>query len=181
MISIAETRLPGVVMITPRVFGDSRGHFKETYQARDYSEFGIDATFVQDNFSRSSCGVLRGLHFQVTQPQGKLVSCLSGRVFDVAVDINPESSTFRQWVGVELSDENHQQLYIPPGYAHGFCVISDTADFHYKCTAYYDPSDEAGIRWDDPAIDIDWPLASPMLSEKDGNLPNLDVYLESLA
>ena len=181
MISIAETRLSGVVVITPRVFGDRRGHFKETYQARDYLKFGIDATFVQDNFSRSSRGVLRGLHFQVTRPQGKLVSCLSGRVFDVVVDINPDSNTFRQWVGVELSDENHQQLYIPPGYAHGFCVLSDTADFHYKCTAYYDPSDEAGVFWADSGINIAWPCSAPLLSAKDRQLPTLDVYLESLA
>ena len=180
MLVVKETDLPGVILITPRVFGDSRGHFKQAFHAAEYAELGIVGPFVQDNFSRSSRGVLRGLHFQVRRPQGKLVSCLGGCVFDVAVDINPASPTFRRWVGFELSDENHRQLYIPPGYAHGFCVLSDTADFHYKCTEFYDPLDEAGVNWGDPTVGIDWSVQYPVLSEKDRQLPSLDVYLESL-
>lgn len=181
MIRIAETDLPGVLLITPTVFGDDRGHFKETYRSDVYHEAGVCEKFVQDNFSRSSTGVLRGLHFQELWPQGKLVSCLRGRIFDVAVDIDPGSVTFRQWVGCELSDQNHQQLYIPPGYAHGFCVLSESADFHYKCTDYYNPADEAGVRWDDAAIGIDWPIHEPLLSKKDRALPSLDIYLNGLA
>ena len=179
MLSVNETILPGVLLLTPAVFGDGRGHFKETFRANAYTDVGIDVLFVQDNFSRSSGGVLRGLHFQVSQPQGKLVSCLRGRVFDVAVDIDPESSTFQRWVGFELSDQNHRQLYIPAGYAHGFCVLSESADFFYKCTDYYNPADEAGIRWDDPQVGIDWPLSEPTLSDKDANLQSLADYLDS--
>ena len=170
---ITETKLAGVLIIEPLVFGDSRGFVKETFQAERYREAGIEYTFVQDNYSRSQKGVLRGLHFQVTKPQGKLVSCPKGAVFDVAVDIDPESTTYGQYVGVELTEENHKQLWVPPGYAHGFCVLSETADFQYKCTDYYDPSDEGGVIWNDPDVAIEWPIADPSLSNKDAILPTL--------
>ena len=170
---ITETKLAGVLIIEPKVFGDSRGFFKETFQAERYREAGIEYTFVQDNYSRSQKGVLRGLHFQITKPQGKLVSCPKGAVFDVAVDIDPESTTYGQYVGVELTEENHKQLWVPPGYAHGFCVLSETADFQYKCTDYYDPSDEGGVIWNDPDVAIEWPISDPSLSNKDAILPTL--------
>ena len=170
---ITETKLAGVLIIEPKVFGDARGFFKETFQAERYQEAGIEYTFVQDNYSRSQKGVLRGLHFQITKPQGKLVSCPKGAVFDVAVDIDPESTTYGQYVGVELTEENHKQLWVPPGYAHGFCVLSETADFQYKCTDYYDPSDEGGVIWSDPDVAIEWPIAHPSLSSKDAILPTL--------
>jgi len=171
--NVTETKLAGVLIIEPKVFGDSRGFFKETFQAERYREAGIEYTFVQDNYSRSQKGVLRGLHFQITKPQGKLVSCPKGAVFDVAVDIDPESTTYGQYVGVELTEENHKQLWVPPGYAHGFCVLSETADFEYKCTDYYDPSDEGGVIWNDPDVAIDWPIDQPLLSDKDSKLPTL--------
>lgn len=175
--NVIETNLPGVRLIEPDVYGDARGFFMETFHERRYrEEVGIDATFVQDNCSRSAQGVLRGLHFQISQPQGKLVFVTAGSVFDVAVDIDPDSDTFRQWYGVELSADNHLQLYIPPGYAHGFYVTSEIADFQYKCTTFYAPNDEGGIRWDDPDIGIDWPLGDsvPLVSEKDQKLPRLE-------
>lgn len=170
---IAETSLPGVLIIEPKVFGDHRGFFKETFQVERYKEAGIVLPFVQDNHSRSQKGVLRGLHLQKTHPQGKLVSCSSGAVYDVAVDIDPNSPTFGQHVGVELTEDNHLQLWIPPGYAHGFCVLTDTADFQYKCTDLYHPEDESGLIWNDPDVNIDWPVDSPNLSEKDLKLPSL--------
>ena len=171
--NVTETKLAGVLIFEPKVFGDSRGFFKETFQSERYREAGIEYTFVQDNYSRSQKGVLRGLHFQITKPQGKLVSCPKGAVFDVAVDIDPESTTYGQYVGVELTEENHKQLWVPPGYAHGFCVLSETADFQYKCTDYYDPSDEGGVIWNDPDVAIEWPIANPSLSSKDALLPTL--------
>ena len=171
--NVTETKLAGVLIVEPKVFGDARGFFKETFQAERYREAGIEYTFVQDNYSRSQKGVLRGLHFQITKPQGKLVSCPKGAVFDVAVDIDPESTTYSQYVGVELTEENHKQLWVPPGYAHGFCVLSETADFQYKCTDYYDPSDEGGVIWNDPDVAIEWPIADPSLSSKDALLPTL--------
>ena len=171
--NVTETKLAGVLIIEPKVFGDSRGFFKETFQAERYREAGIEYTFVQDNYSRSQKGVLRGLHFQITKPQGKLVSCSKGAVFDVAVDIDPESRTYGQYVGIELTEENHKQLWVPPGYAHGFCVLSETADFQYKCTDYYDPSDEGGVIWNDPDVAIEWPITHPSLSSKDALLPTL--------
>jgi len=171
--NITETKLAGVLIIEPKVFGDSRGFFKETFQAERYREAGIEYTFVQDNYSRSQKGVLRGLHFQIIKPQGKLVSCPKGAVFDVAMDIDPESTTYGQYVGVELTEENHKQLWVPPGYAHGFCVLSETADFQYKCTDYYDPSDEGGVIWNDPDVAIEWPINQPLLSDKDAKLPSL--------
>jgi dTDP-4-dehydrorhamnose 3,5-epimerase len=164
---VIETHLEGVLIIEPDVFGDHRGFFLESYQKKRYQQAGINFDFVQDNHSRSSHGVLRGLHFQIKKPQGKLVSCTRGVVFDVAVDINPKSPTCGQYIGIELSEENHKQLWIPPGFAHGFCVISDFADFHYKCTDYYDPDDEGGLIWNDPDIAIDWPIIQPKLSPKD--------------
>ena len=171
--NVRETKLAGVLIIEPKVFGDARGFFKETFQSERYREAGIEYTFVQDNYSRSQKGVLRGLHFQITKPQGKLVSCTKGAVFDVAVDIDPNSTTYGQYVGVELTEENHKQLWVPPGYAHGFCVLSETADFQYKCTDYYDPSDEGGVIWNDPDVAIEWPIADPSLSNKDAILPTL--------
>lgn len=171
---VTETKLPGVLIIEPKVFGDHRGFFKETYQAERYKEAGLTLPFVQDNHSRSQKGVLRGLHLQKTRPQGKLVSCSSGAVYDVAVDVDPNSETFGKFVGVELSADNHLQLWIPPGYAHGFCVLTDTADFQYKCTDLYYPEDEIGILWCDPEIGIDWPIKKPILSNKDQMLPTLN-------
>lgn len=170
---VTETNLEGVLIIEPKVFGDQRGFFKETFQSERYKEAGIDLPFVQDNHSRSQKGVLRGLHLQKSRPQGKLVSCSAGAVFDVAVDVDPESSTFGQYVGIELSAENHKQLWIPPGYAHGFCVLSEMADFQYKCTDLYFPEDEGGLIWNDPAVNIDWPIKNPFLSDKDLKLPTL--------
>ncbi|KAA0874378.1 dTDP-4-dehydrorhamnose 3,5-epimerase [Nitrincola tapanii] len=171
---VTETKLPGVKMITPDVYGDERGFFKETFSARRYlHEVGINLAFVQDNHSRSARGVLRGLHFQKTRPQGKLVSVTRGSVFDVAVDIDPNSSTFGLYVGVELSELNQQQLWIPPGYAHGFCVLSEFADFYYKCTDYYDPTDEGGLAWNCPTVGIEWPVQDPVLSVKDAAYPSL--------
>ena len=171
---VIETRLAGVRIIEPRVHGDSRGFFVETFQAERYRlDAGIDLPFVQDNHSRSGRGVLRGMHSQRKRPQGKLVRVARGAVFDVAVDIDPRSATFGKWVGVTLSDENCRQLWVPPGYAHGFVVLSDVADFEYKCTDYYDPSDEVGVMWNDPDVGIVWPLEDPLLSAKDQKLPSL--------
>jgi dTDP-4-dehydrorhamnose 3,5-epimerase len=171
---VIKTKLEGVVIIKPKVFGDERGFFLETFQQDRYKEMaGIESPFVQDNHSRSSKGVLRGLHFQKTKPQGKLVRVVRGEVYDVAVDINPNSPTFGQYEGVILSEENKHQFWVPPGYAHGFAVLSDTADFEYKCTDYYDPTDEGGLIWNDPTVAIDWPLENPSLSEKDAILPTL--------
>ncbi len=171
---ITTTQLAGVVLIEPKVFGDARGFFLETFNAQRYAKIaGIGAVFVQDNQSFSAKGVLRGLHFQRQYPQGKLVYVTSGSVFDVAVDIRKDSPTFKQWVGVTLTAENHQQFYIPPGFAHGFCVLSETAHFHYKCTEYYHPEDEGSVRWNDPEIQIEWPIDSPLLSAKDADAPLL--------
>lgn len=170
---ITTTALPGVLIIEPKAFGDARGFLLETFQSERYARAGITQPFVQDNHSRSQRGVLRGLHLQPSRPQGKLVSVSRGAVFDVAVDINPQSATFGEHVGIELNDDNHLQLWIPPGYAHGFCVLSDVADFQYKCTDFYDPTDETGLIWNDPDVNIAWPLHSPLLSAKDQQLPRL--------
>jgi len=167
-VKIKQTNLDGVLHIEPKVFGDARGFFLETYNKQRYMEAGFpDVEFVQDNHSRSSKGVLRGLHYQINNPQGKLVQVATGTVFDVAVDIRLGSPTFGQWYGCVLSVENHHQLWIPPKFAHGFCVLSDTADFIYKCTDYYNPADEGGLLWNDPALGIDWQLDAPLLSDKD--------------
>jgi len=171
---VIETRLPGVRIIEPKVHGDARGFFVESFQAERYrQEAGIELPFVQDNHSRSTRGVLRGLHAQQPRPQGKLVRVSRGEVFDVAVDINPGSKTFGQWVGAVLSDTNHRQLWVPPGYAHGFVVLSELADFEYKCTDYYLPAAEIGVIWNDPEVGIEWPVENPRLSEKDLKLPTL--------
>lgn len=164
------TRIPEVKLIKPKAFGDDRGFFMETWNARAFAEAGIDATFVQDNHSRSVKNTLRGLHYQIKHPQGKLVRCTRGEVFDVAVDLRQSSPTFGQWVGEFLSEENRYQLWVPPGFAHGFLVMSETADFQYKCTDYYAPEYERAIHWNDKNLSIEWPLSSsdsPLLSEKD--------------
>lgn len=171
---IIKTKLKDCVIIEPKVFGDERGFFMETYQEGRYINVGIKERFVQDNRSRSTQNVLRGLHFQKTKPQGKLVTVTHGEVFDVAVDLRPESKTFGEYEAVILSGENKLQFYVPPGFAHGFCVLSESADFQYKCTDYYDPNDESGIRWDDPRINIEWPITNPLLSDKDKIQPLLD-------
>jgi dTDP-4-dehydrorhamnose 3,5-epimerase len=177
---VIETRLPGVLIIEPKVFGDRRGFFLETFHRQRYQELaGIHHTFVQDNHSRSRRGVLRGLHCQVRRPQGKLVRVARGEVFDVVADINPSSPTFRQWIGVSLSDENGRQMWIPPGYAHGFLTLSDVADFEYKCTDYYDPSSEGGVIWNDAELKITWPSDDPIVSDKDAKLPTLAEYVKA--
>src|ERR1051326_1029997 len=155
------TELAGVVVIAPRVFDDERGFFMETFQRQKFAAAGIDLEFVQDNHSRSRRGVLRGLHYQLAHPQGKLVRAVSGSIFDVAVDLRRGSPTFGSWYGCELTDSNRRQIYIPPGFAHGFCVLSDTADVIYKCTELYHPEDERTLLWNDPALGIQWPVADP--------------------
>ncbi|MEN4831546.1 MULTISPECIES: dTDP-4-dehydrorhamnose 3,5-epimerase [Pantoea] len=165
---IIDTKIADVKIIEPKVFGDERGFFLETFQSEKYKRaLNIEGEFVQDNHSRSARNVLRGLHFQRNNPQGKLVRVVRGEVYDVAVDIRPESPTYKQWVGVYLSEENKTQFWVPPGLAHGFVVISEYADFEYKCTNYYDPSSEGCLAWNDPELGIDWPVSEPILSEKD--------------
>jgi dTDP-4-dehydrorhamnose 3,5-epimerase len=173
--NVIETALPGVKLIEPKVFGDDRGFFLESWNAATFAAAGLDLAFVQDNHSRSARGVLRGLHYQLANPQGKLVRVTQGAVFDVAVDIRRSSPHFGQWIGYELSDANKRMLYVPPGFAHGFVVLSDSADFLYKCTALYDPVSDRGIRFDDPAIGIAWPDTgvTPQLSGKDAVAPLL--------
>ena len=170
---ISETELPGVLLLEPKRFGDDRGFFMELFQEKRYAEAGIPGPFVQDNFSRSAKGILRGLHFQQPHAQGKLVQVFAGAVYDVAVDIRRGSPTFGRWVGMELSADNRRQLWVPPGFAHGFCVLSESADFHYKCTDFYSPASEHGIAWDDPDLGIPWPVKSPLLSPKDSVAPRL--------
>ena len=174
------TKLTGVVIVEPAVFEDPRGYFLETYHAGKYAKGGIHGPFVQDNFSHSVRGTLRGLHYQLKHAQGKLVMALKGRVFDVAVDIRKGSPTFKQWVGIELSGENKRQLYVPSGFAHGFCVLSETADVLYKCSDVYSPDDERGIIWNDPTIAIAWPIADPLLSRKDGAYKHLADMMHEL-
>jgi dTDP-4-dehydrorhamnose 3,5-epimerase len=171
---ISHSKLKGCVIIEPRVFGDDRGFFLETFQAFRYEqEAGISLPFVQDNHSRSARGVLRGLHFQKTKPQGKLVRVVRGEVYDVAVDIREGSPTFGEWESVILSEDNKKQFWVPPGFAHGFVVLSATADFEYKCTDYYDPNDEGSILWSDPDLNIPWPITNPVLSTKDESAKRL--------
>ncbi|MER3422073.1 MAG: dTDP-4-dehydrorhamnose 3,5-epimerase [Nitrospiraceae bacterium] len=162
-----ETELKGIILVEPDVHKDPRGFFLETYHAKKYADGGITGPFVQDNYSYSVQGTLRGLHYQLKYSQGKLVTVFDGTVYDVAVDIRRGSPTFGKWLGVELSAENKRQLYIPPGFAHGFCTLSKTAGFAYKCTHFYVPEDERGIIWNDPTIQIAWPVAEPLLSAKD--------------
>jgi len=178
---IIETSLPGVLIIEPKVFPDARGFFVETYQRERYRSMGLTAEFVQDNLSFSSRGVLRGVHCQNPHAQGKLVQVLQGEVWDVAVDIRRNSPHFGQWTAVTLSSETKNQFYLPPGFAHGFCVLSETALFAYKCTDIYYPGAEVGFRWDDPEVGIAWPVREPILSDKDGRLPYLrDIPVERL-
>jgi len=165
--NVIAVELRGLLIIEPKVFGDARGFFMETWNEQRYREAGLDARFVQDNLSFSRRGALRGLHFQNPAPQGKLVSVLEGEVFDVAVDLRRSSPTFGKWHGLTLSSENKRQFFVPPGFAHGFAVMSDKALFHYKCTELYSPGNELTIRWDDPDVGIRWPLQNPTLSEKD--------------
>ncbi len=160
-------KLEGVLLVTPQIFGDDRGFFMETYNQEKAIDLGLPASFVQDNHSKSSKGVLRGLHYQCPQWQGKLVRVVQGEIFDVAVDIRSGSPTFGQWVGYVLNDENKQQLYVPEGFAHGFVVTSDTAEVVYKCTSLYEPEQEGSLLWNDPDIGIEWPVESPLLSGKD--------------
>lgn len=171
--NVSPTKLPGVLVIEPDIHGDERGFFLETWRASRYAGHGLPERFVQDNLSLSARGVLRGLHCQHPQGQGKLVTVLEGEVFDVAVDIRHGSPSFGQWVGVRLDGRSKRQLYIPAGFAHGFCVISEQALFMYKCTAEYNPQTEFSVAWDDPAIGIDWPAEAPRLSEKDRRAPRL--------
>jgi len=176
-----KTALPGCIIVEPQVFGDARGFFYESYNEHKYRDAGIDRRFVQSNVSRSARGVLRGLHYQWPRPQGKLVSVLEGEVYDVAVDIRQGSPTFGQWAAVMLTAENHRHFWIPEGFAHGFCVVSEVATFSYQCTDLYAPQSEGGIRWDDPAIGIDWPISDALLSEKDAKASLLaDVGMDRL-
>ncbi len=174
---VIESRLKGVYLIKPRVFEDPRGFFFESYNQDRYKDQGIDVDFVQDNYSRSTGGVLRGMHYQIKRGQAKLVWVPQGEVFDVAVDLRKDSSTFGQWDGYTLSSKNKHQLFVPAGFAHGYCVMSKTADFAYKCSDYYFPEDEGGLIWNDPKVGIEWPIEDPVLSEKDQNHPTLEKTL----
>ena len=173
--NIIQTRLPGVLLIEPQVFGDHRGFFMEAYHSEKYSEAGIPPRFVQDNLSASQQGTLRGLHLQHPHGQGKLVQVLEGEVFDVAVDVRIGSPTFGSWVGEYLSAANRRQLWVPEGFAHGFCVTSERALFSYKCTDFYHPETELSVRWNDPALAIEWPLIDVLLSRKDAEAPTLSA------
>jgi dTDP-4-dehydrorhamnose 3,5-epimerase len=170
---VVRTAPEGIMIIEPQVYRDSRGYFLETYQADRYYNAGFPESFVQDNLSFSTKGTLRGLHFQIQRPQAKLVQAVTGEIFDAAVDIRPGSKTFGQWAGVLLSEQNKRQVFIPAGFAHGFCVLSASAHFLYKCTEFYNPDDEGGIIWSDPSIGIDWPIGEPIISEKDRAFPSL--------
>jgi len=175
-VNIIETALPGVLIIEPDVFPDSRGFFLEGFNAARYARYGIPGeghVFVQENATRSHHGVLRGLHFQINHPQGKLFSVSAGRVFDVIADVNPDSQNFLQWISMELSDDNHRQVWVPPGYAHGICVLSETADVHYRCTDYFDAQDSGGVAWDDAQLAIGWPVVEPLLSDRDRALTSI--------
>ena len=178
--NVVHSDLPGLLVIEPKAYGDARGFFFESYHRERYHSAGIRAEFVQDNVSRSCRGTLRGLHYQMTQPQGKLVFVTRGEVFDVAVDLRQSSPTFGRWFGTILNDENHRQLYVPPGFAHGFCVTSESADFCYKCTEFYNPTNERTLMWNDPAIGVVWPVIEPrIVSPKDQRgtrLSDADVF-----
>ena len=176
-----RTDLPGVLVIESEVFRDPRGYFLETFHERKYREAGIPHSFVQDNQSRSTRGTLRGLHAQLRKPQGKLIRTLRGEIFDVAVDIRPGSPTFGKWTAATLRADDFRQMFIPPGFAHGFCVLSEVAEVAYKCTDFYDPADEIGFRWNDPEVGIAWPIRDPLLSSKDAALPTLAELRRHLA
>ena len=177
---VLPTELAGVMLVEPKVWGDQRGFFLETYHAEKYAQGGITATFVQDNHSNSLKGTLRGLHAQLRHPQGKLVRAVQGEIFDVAVDIRPGSPTLGKWVGERLSGENFAQLYVPPGFAHGFCVLSERVDVEYKCTDVYRRDDEITVAWNDPAIGVEWPVSEPLLSDKDRAAPRLSELTDRL-
>jgi len=180
-VSFEKTPLDGVVICEVERYGDDRGFFMETFHAGRYDEAGITKNFVQDNFSHSERGVLRGLHYQINKPQAKLVSVVHGEIYDVAVDIRKGSETFGKWFGITLSSENRKQLYVPEGFAHGFCVVSERADVSYKCTDLYSPEDERSLLWSDPSVGIDWPLKEASLSGKDEAAPRLaDINEEDL-
>ena len=179
-VRVIPTDLPGVLILEPIVHRDDRGFFLETYHEQRFAAAGIAGPFVQDNHSRSVKGTLRGLHAQVRRPQGKLVRAVEGEMFDVAVDIRRASATFGRWVGVRLSGENFRQLYVPPGFAHGFCVVSAQVHVEYKCTAFYDPADEISIAWDDPEIGIEWPIEQPIVSAKDQRAQRLQQMIDRL-
>jgi dTDP-4-dehydrorhamnose 3,5-epimerase len=180
MSKVLSTALDGLVLLEPEVHGDERGFLLETYSAEAWRAAGVDAEFVQDNHSRSAGGALRGLHFQTAPGQAKLVRCSRGRIWDVAVDLRRDSPTFGRWEGHELDDERHRELYVPIGFAHGFCVLSEVADVHYKLSSYYDPATEAGIAWDDPEIGVEWPISDPRLSDRDRNAPRLNEIADGL-
>ena len=175
-----QTPLEGVLLLKPKIWGDKRGYFVETWQAKRYADLGITQAFVQDNHSMSSKDILRGLHYQKQHPQGKLVYVSLGRVFDVAVDIRPGSKSFGQWFGVELNQDNQWQLWIPAGLAHGFVVLSERAHFHYKCTEFYHPNDEGSIYYNDKDLQITWPITNPILSDKDNKAPSFKDYLQEM-
>jgi dTDP-4-dehydrorhamnose 3,5-epimerase len=175
-----DTRIEDVVLVEPEVHGDERGFVVETFRDDQWRELGIDVEFVQDNQSRSARNTLRGLHFQTSPGQAKLVRCLRGRIWDVAVDLRRGSPTYGRWEGYELDDERHNQMLVPVGFAHGFCVLSETADVHYRLSSYYDPAAEAGIAWDDPDIGVGWPVINPILSERDRNAPRLAEVADEL-
>lgn len=175
-----ETAIDDLVLVEPEVHGDERGFLVETFRERTWRELGVEASFVQDNHSRSAVGILRGLHFQLRPGQAKLVRCVRGRIWDVAVDLRRESETYRRWDGHQLDDSSHRQLYVPVGFAHGFCVLSEEADVAYRISSYFDPETEAGIAWDDPDLGIEWPLGEPRLSERDRGLPRLAELADTL-
>jgi dTDP-4-dehydrorhamnose 3,5-epimerase len=179
-VRVLPTAIPGVLVIEPDVHADGRGFFVETYHAERYRQHGIDGPFVQDNHSRSVAGTLRGLHLQIRRPQGKLVRVIEGEVYDVAVDVRRGSPTFGRWVAVTLTAENFKQCYIPPGFAHGFCVVSPIAQVEYKCTDVYDPASEVGVAWNDPGLAIAWPVRDPLLSPRDTGHPHLADLTDQL-
>ena len=175
-----ETEIPELALIEPEVHGDERGFLVEAFRADTWFELGADADFAQENHSRSGEGILRGLHFQTAPGQAKLVRCLRGRIWDVVVDLRSDSPTYRRWEGHELDDEAHRQLFVPVGFAHGFCVLSEIADVAYKLSSYYDPATEAQIAWDDPEVGIEWPISDPVLSDRDRNAPQLSEVVDEL-
>lgn len=178
-VNVYDTKIPGLLVIEPKVHRDERGFFLETYQIDRYHEAGILDLFVQDNHSRSKMGVLRGMHFQVRRPQAQLLTVMRGRIFDAVVDLRPSSPTFAEWYGIELSEGGVSQVYMPPGIAHGFCVLSDWADLHYKVSGNYDASDEGGLHWNDPIVGIAWPIATPVVTLRDDGFPTLNELSKS--
>ena len=179
MIKVKKTSLEGFLIVELETFKDDRGFFLETFQEKSYKEAGITDKFVQDNQSRSSKGVLRGMHFQVKRPQAQIVTVMRGCIFDVGVDLRQNSSTFGQWYGVELSDVGQRQVYMAPGIAHGFCVLSDLADLHYKVSRFYDPDDECGMAWNDSEVNIDWPSITPLIHQRDATYQSLSQLIDS--